>query len=317
VTRPPILCISANPAIDRRLRVPGLILGSVSRAQSAQALPGGKAAHVAMSVKALGTRAVWIGFIGGANGEAVVEGLRQLEIDVVPIKTRSSTRLNVEVIEDSGRITEILEPGSPPDEEERSRMISRLTEGLHNEWRGAPVVISGSLPPGTPPEFYKELIVVAHANGSRALLDTSGEALRTCIESKPSFIKPNRSEAEALVGHRISDFDSAIVAARDAIKRGARSTAVTLGAEGLIWLESEAGPAWVARPPQLQPISTVACGDATVAGFAFAFAEQMAGEKALRLAAACGAANCLAKLEGRISAADVEALIPRIQISQR
>ena len=313
MTRPPILCISANPAIDRRLRINRLALGKVNRAQSADALPGGKAAHVAMSAKALGARAVWLGFVGGATGEAVVKGLRELEIEVVPIQTRSSTRVNFELIEDCGRVTEVLEPGAAPDEKERSKMASRLAEGLSAEWNGAPVVISGSLPLGTPPEFYKEIIEVAHANGSLVLLDTSGDSLRVGLEAKPDLIKPNRSEAEALLGRSISGFDSAIVAARDAIGRGASSAAVTLGAEGLIWLESGNGPAWIARPPQLRAISTVACGDATIAGFAFAFLEALTGEKAVRLAAACGAANCLAQLEGRISRSDVEALIPQIQ----
>jgi 1-phosphofructokinase/tagatose 6-phosphate kinase len=43
-----IICVSANPAIDRRLRLESIAVGGVNRAVSAQPFLGGKAAHVAM-----------------------------------------------------------------------------------------------------------------------------------------------------------------------------------------------------------------------------------------------------------------------------
>ena len=43
-----LVCISANPAIDRRLRLENIAVGEINRALSAQPFPGGKAAHVAM-----------------------------------------------------------------------------------------------------------------------------------------------------------------------------------------------------------------------------------------------------------------------------
>ena len=41
-------CISANPAIDKRLRMPQLRLGAINRATEATPEPGGKAAPVAI-----------------------------------------------------------------------------------------------------------------------------------------------------------------------------------------------------------------------------------------------------------------------------
>lgn len=43
-----IVCVSANPAIDRRLRIKNLNIGAINRAVSVEAFAGGKAAHVAM-----------------------------------------------------------------------------------------------------------------------------------------------------------------------------------------------------------------------------------------------------------------------------
>jgi fructose-1-phosphate kinase PfkB-like protein len=165
-----------------------------------------------------------------------------------------------------------------------------------------------------PVDFYASLIDAAHAAGSKVLLDTSGDALRAGLKAKPDFVKPNRKELEAFLGRLLPDANEALAAAHELIRSGARSAAVTMGAEGLVWLESEGGPAWSARPPRLNRLSTVGCGDATLAGFAFASLQGLTGEKALRLAVACGAANCLAEFEGRISADDVQSIIPKVEL---
>jgi 1-phosphofructokinase family hexose kinase len=316
VTKPTIICISANPGLDRRLRVPSFALGQVNRAQSVQVLAGGKAAHVAMAARALGAKAVWIGFVGGATGAQLEKDLRALDIDVVPVRTAAATRENLEMIEDSGRITEVLEPGCLPAQAEREEMLRLLSSSLRENWKGAVVVICGSLPPGTPSIFYPSLIAYAHAGGSKVLLDTSGEALSTTMQAHPDLVKPNRKEVEALLGRKVADRQSTLDAARELIDRGARSAAITLGAEGFVWLEGKDGPAWMARPPRLNAVSTVGCGDATMAGFACAWAQGLETENVLRLAAAAGAANCLAELPGRIAAKDVESVTERIEIER-
>jgi fructose-1-phosphate kinase PfkB-like protein len=87
-----------------------------------------------------------------------------------------------------------------------------------------------------------------------------------------------------------------------------------MGAEALVWVESKDGRAWFAQPPRLRAISTVGCGDTTLAGFAYAAMQRLTGEEALRFATACGAANCLAEFEGRISLSEVQSLIPKVSI---
>lgn len=310
-----ILCVSVNPGLDRRLRIARLDPGEIHRVQSVEALPGGKAAHVAMSAHALGADAAWLGFLGGAIGEEVAAGLRLLDIAAVAIPTKAQTRVNLEIIEDSGRITEILEPGGRPDDSEQSEMLRVLEEGLRGGWKEALVAISGSLPAGSPPDFYARLIHAANSAGARVLLDTSGAALEPAIAAGPFLVKVNRHEAEDLLGQPVRDAKAAADAARKLIERGAMSAAVTLGAEGLVWVENAGGPVLMARPPRLQGKSTVGSGDATLAGFACAMGQGLHGEAALRLAAACGAANCLAEFTGRISAKDVESLIPQIEVT--
>ena len=276
-------------------------------------MPGGKAAHVALAATAMGAETLWIGFLGGATGEDFLEKFRGVGIGLAPVWTSQPTRMNLEILEDSGRITEILEPGAKLTASELNemtqvikRMVSRRVTPI--------VVVSGSLPQGVSTSLYKRLIGIAKDCGSRVFLDTSGEALRASLSVHPAFVKPNKEEVENLLRWRLKNRAAILEATHELIRRGAESAAVSIGAEGLIWLESKNGPAWFARPPQVRVISSVGCGDATVAGFAIASAKRLRGEEAIRLATACGAANCLANFPGRISRKHVRFLMPRIKV---
>jgi 1-phosphofructokinase family hexose kinase len=314
VSAPEIVCVSANPAIDRRLRFRSFSVGRINRAKSVEAFAGGKAAHVAIAAHALGARTLWLGFLGGATGEEFASNFRELAIRLASIRVRISTRMNLELLEDSGKITEVLEPGEQPEPAELREMLRTLAGGLRRKWRGALVVISGSLPLGVPPRFYRSMIAAAKSTGSRVFVDTSGDALRASLASRPAFVKPNLAELETLLGRRLNDQVGILDAASELIARGAESAAVSLSANGLVWIEQKNGPAWFAHSPRLKPISTVGCGDATVAGFALAAVQGMGGEAAIRLGTACGAANCLAKSPGRISPNHVKSLMPRIEV---
>ena len=131
-----IICVSANPAIDRRLRLGRLHAGAVNRATSVCAMTGGKAAHVAMAAAALGERVTWVGFLGGSAGEECERGLVSLGIPVAVVKTAAETRMNMEIVEADGTVTEVLEPGGHVSEGEVERMLS-LCRDLFTEYRGA------------------------------------------------------------------------------------------------------------------------------------------------------------------------------------
>ena len=268
-----------------------------------------------MAAAALGRNTAWLGFLGGAIGQECGAALRQLGIHVSSVRTKSPTRCNLEMIEDSGRVTELLEPGAAASNEEQGNMIQLCQEAFAQQWKSVLLVISGSLPPGMPPGFYASIIAAAHAAGLKVFLDTSGEWLLASLEARPDFVKINRKESEAIL-KTTPDHSGAIAAATELLRRGAHSAAITLGEEGLVWLPSADTPAWIARPPKLQAISAVGCGDATLAGFAHAALSKMEGEKAIRFAAACGAANCLAKVTARISSNDVQSLLPQIEVQR-
>ena len=313
---PVILCVSANPGMDRRLRMKSLVAGSINRASSAEGFAGGKAAHVAMAAHALLAKSVWIAFLGGAIGEECVTQMESLGVRAVSMPSSAPTRVNLEIIDDSGQITEILEPGGAPAAGEAQEFLQRCRREIENAGGIGLLAISGRLPSGVGADLYVSLIEAARANGLPSFIDSSGEALRLSVEAKPQFVKVNRQEAEDLIGKAVQTAPEAVSAAQEIIRRGAAGVAITLGSEGLIWVEANDGPVWKAKPPQLQVVSAVGSGDATLAGFAHAATQGITGEDAIRLAAACGAANCSAIAPGRIELATVKSLLPQIEVQR-
>jgi 1-phosphofructokinase family hexose kinase len=307
------LCVSLNPAVDKRLRLERLQVGGVNRVNEAVPAPGGKAAHVAMTLKTLGADPLWLGFAGGATGKELVEGLRGLAIRVQDIPTSGSTRTNLEIVEDMGGVTEILEPGQRISSEELQRFVESFTKLLNQASEQPTVIMSGSLPEGVSSGQYKLLVELAHEFDSRVFLDTSGDPFKCALAGKPDFVKPNRAEAESWSGQAISGPSSANEILGAMLKAGAGAGAITLGSTGLIW-RSSTGDTLLANAPKLSARSCVGSGDSALAGFAFAAQQQLLPVEAVRLAAACGAANCIATGPGCARVQDIASLKDQIRV---
>ncbi len=314
-------CVSLNPAIDTRLRFDQFVPGRVNRASAVQRAPGGKATHVAMALKALSATPTWIGFSGGATGNELLAGLRSLEIDSLPVPIAQSTRVNLEILDARGEVTEILEPGAAITEYEWSEFQRVCAAAFQQEFHKKIAykkiaLISGSLPPGVPVEAYATLVSLTHSADCLAFVDSSGLALSKVLAANPDFVKINREEAELATQVTIHNPSSAARAARKLLDLGANSAAVSLGERGLIGVRKGDPLAVHARTTPLAAISTVGCGDAALAGFAFAAAANLSFEQSLALAAACGAANCLAALPGHIMRDDISRLERDVHIQQ-
>ena len=309
-------CLSLNPAIDTRLIVAGFSPGRVNRASAAYRTPGGKAAHVAMALKALDGKPRWIGFAGGVTGEELLAGLGLLEIDTVPVSARQSTRVNLEIVDTQGQVTEILEPGGTISESEW-REFQRVCAGAFQVKAAKKIaVISGSLPPGVPAEACGALIRLAQSADCLAFVDSSGPPLVKALAAGADLVKINREEAELVTELAIHDPRAAAQAARKLLEMGAKVAVVSLGDRGLVAVRKDDPVAVHARTSPVRTTSTVGCGDAALAGLAFAAGTDLSFEQSLVLAAACGAANCLAALPGRIKNEDVSRIQQNVQVER-
>ncbi|HEY3927063.1 MAG TPA: 1-phosphofructokinase family hexose kinase [Candidatus Koribacter sp.] len=309
---PKLLCVSLNPAVDRRLILPSFKLGIVNRATAALPAAGGKGGHVSYAAQALGADVTWLAFTGGSEGDFCQKGIASRGIRTITVPIAARTRMTLEIIDESSRdMTEILEPGPSISDAERDAFLTTFRATLNDHHT---VIMSGSLPENLPKDFYAELITIASDRGCTAFLDTSGEPLALALKSAPHAIKPNRQEAEALLHCEIRSRESALQAANDLRSRGPHSVILSLGSEGAIFVSAH--EQLYAKPPKVEAISAIASGDSFLAGFAFAHAEHKSAEECLRLAVACGAANCLAPSPAFISRTVVDRFFPQVQIER-
>jgi 1-phosphofructokinase family hexose kinase len=307
-------CVSLNPAIDTRLILNGFLPGRVNRVAEVFRTPGGKAAHVAMALKGLGATPTWIGFSGGATGSELLTGLRHLGIETMPVSTGQSSRINLEILDTRGVVTEILEPGGTitPSEWLEFQQVCAGAFQLATKKRIA--VISGSLPPGVPTEACAALVSSAQSANCLAFVDSTGTPLSKALAAGPDLVKINREEAEVVAQVAVRDPISAAQAARKLLDLGANSAAVSLGERGIVGVRKQDPQAIHAWSTPLHPKSTVGCGDAALAGLAYAAAANLTFQQGLALGVACGTANCLAALPGRILREEVSRIEQGVQI---
>jgi tagatose 6-phosphate kinase len=171
--------------------------------------------------------------------------------------------------------------------------------------------LSGSLPRGFPPDTYATLI--SELGRDRTLLDTSGAALDVGIDAAPWLVKPNRREAEEIVGFSIASPGDAARAAAAIAARGPRCVVVSLGAEGaVIWASDRA---LHVEAPNVTVRNTVGAGDCLLAGFAVGLLHGWAIEECGRHAVACGTAKVRHAETGMLRPADVEALMRAVKVT--
>jgi 1-phosphofructokinase family hexose kinase len=222
--------------------------------------------------------------------------------------------MNLEILENDGAVTEILEPGQSVTKEELERLRDAFELALRGSAGKMIAILSGSLPSGVPEDYYATLIELGHQRGCRMFVDTSGEPLRHALKAKPDFVKPNQQEAECLSGCVIDGPRSAGNVLKMLVGNSAKAGAISLGSSGLVWKRSKDGEMLFARAPEMVARSTVGSGDSTLAGFAFAEEHGLEAAESLRLAAACGAANCLAEGPGRARLGDIDRLKKEIHV---
>jgi len=298
-----------NTSIDKLIELHALLPGEVHRVRSMQPFPGGKGLHVAQTIAALGEPVQLVGTIDVAHRARFERILRARGVDFHGIEVEA-IRTCIALREDTGRVTEVLEPGPQLDGDTRTLLLDTFRR-LAAQSQLA--VLSGSLPPGAGEGAYAELVADIQAVGVRCLVDTSGEALRCALDAQPYLIKPNRDEATALIGASIDGLSAAAHAARTLAEEGVALPVVSLGAQGVVVADADRLlHAHVAVP---EVVNAVGSGDCLVAGMAVAISRGDNLEGALRLGVACGAANAMSRETGFLRRGDVEALLPRVTVT--
>jgi 1-phosphofructokinase family hexose kinase len=301
-----------NSALDAIAETSAIRAGEVIRLSSVNAYPGGKGVHVAQTCRALGEAVRLVGLIDDGHHAMFERVLGERAVTFRGVKTAGRLRTCYAIRDARGQITELLESGPPIEPD----TIVQLERAFLNACEGASIaVLSGSLPSGTPASLYAKLIARLHNRVAHVIVDTSGLALEEAFASGPAVVKPNRDEAARLLGRELSTIADAMSAVREIARRGSRAAVVSLGAEGaaVCW---DGRLARIGVPVQAanDGAGAVGSGDCFVAGLAVALARSEPVDDALRLAAACGAANVLTREPGWCLRDDVERLMREVRI---
>ena len=236
-----------------------------------------------------------VGFLGGAGGTLIQDALEQLGVECHFTQIAGETRTTTNVLEGNGRVTELLEPGPVIQSGELKQFIKQFTGCLDS---CELAVLSGSLPEGVPTDIYASLIKLCHLSGCQVILDSSGEALRRGVLAGPDLVKPNKKELEFLAGRNLDSREEIVRAARELLKFGVDSVVVSLGSEGLFWVDGERELFREAK--KVQAVNTVGCGDTVVASLSMSLLAKEEVEMALDKAAAMAGANACTVENGNI-----------------
>ena len=307
-----IVTVTPNPSLDRTLTVPRIEFDEMVRASGARLDWGGKGFNVSRALQALGTASVATGFLGGATGQMLAQGLREMGIAVDPVPIAGETRTNTIIAEtETGRYIKVNEPGPTVRAEEWAAFLQKARVHIQP---GDLWILSGSLPPGLPPDFYAQLVKLVQDGGARAFLDTSGQPLRLGCAAGPYLVKPNVVEAGELTGRPVGSEADALHAAQFILRQGVEVVALSLGAAGLLLARGQ--EAVRARPPEVRAPNPVGAGDALLAGLAWALERGLSLEEMARWGVAAGTAAAMGEGVSTGSLAEVRALQDKIDIKK-
>ncbi len=312
-----IYTLTLNPAVDRELTVPDLTFDTVLRAVESRVDVGGKGFNVSRLLQEMGTASTAVALLGGRTGEMLRDGLAALGIPTDFVWVPDETRTNVSIVTPAhGHSIKVNESGPvilPEKQSEILRNIEARTQA--GDWW----VMSGSLPPGIPDDFYARAIGIVNTARAYAILDTSGEALRLGCTARPTLVKPNLTEAQLLTGQLLETgkegTQSELIACAAAIKAiGPENVIISSGGSGALLYTGQG--AWMARSPTIEERNPIGAGDALVGGVVWAMNQSFDLPEALGWGVACGAAAASQDGTGVGSRQRIEALHLQVTIER-
>ena len=307
-----ILTVTLNAAVDKTYTVENFTIDRVHRPSSWRIVPGGKGVNVARVYRELGGEAIATGFIGGHNGDYILQGMRAEGLKSDFVRTDGESRVCIAILDPIGKTqTELNEVGPVVTDEEVQRLklkFESLVPGMQY------VVLSGSTPPGVPDGIYRDLIGLGRHYGVPCILDTSGAPLAGGLEAGPFMAKPNVHELSAIVGRQLGTIEEATEAACELNHRGVEVVIVTLGRDGALATASDG--VWRAKPPEIPFVSAVGSGDALAAAFVYVLATGGTVPEALRFGVGAGAANAMTFGAGFCRREDIEQLAEQTEITE-
>jgi tagatose 6-phosphate kinase len=282
--------------------------GEVNRAAEVHWFAQGKVINAAIAAHHLGGPTLALAPLGGPPLPLVDRELAEMGLARRWVVTQSPTRVCTTILDQAtDTMTELIEESRPlaPGELEEFRRVYAEEAAT-----AAAVVLTGSLPIGTPPAFYRELV---ERTPCPAVLDFRGEGLLAALDLNPLVVKPNREELAQTVGRPLNDDAQLLDAMRSLNRRGAQWVVTTQGGRP-VWVTSASNTYRLHCLPIDKVVNPLGSGDAMAAAIAWATRDGRSIVDAVRLGIAAAAEN-LRRLEtGRFDPVVVQRLAEDVRV---
>ena len=260
-----------SPALDASVTLPawpadGVVFKDVAETENV----GGKGINVARWLALRGAKVSCGGLLGADNAAPFEQELARCGIGDAFVRVPGATRRNEMIVTPGGsfKLNRPAFPGLPADFDalavlepgRGTRPACPRSRGTRDPTAPRVAILSGSLPPAVPKDFYAAAICALKARGWTVVLDASGEALRLGVAAGPDLIKPNADECEPLVGF-VPKTPDEFRRATETLRAQAAHVIISDGGAGA-WFDGVFTPA-----PAVKVLDTTSAGDTLLAEY--------------------------------------------------
>jgi 1-phosphofructokinase family hexose kinase len=303
------LVAGLTPAWQQVLVLEELCLGEVNRAREVHWCASGKVLNAARAVHHLGGPVRALALVGGSPGHAVERDCARLGIAARWVAAEAPTRVCTTLLDRRSRLATELVPNAAA---ASAAELAAFTTAFAEEAAGAEVVVLiGSLPAGTPADFYRSLL---RQVSGKAILDARGPELLEALAAKPFLVKPNRIELESTLARSLHEEREVRSAMEELNQRGAEWVLVTDGA-GPVLASSQEGCYRLVSPAR-EVVNPIGCGDCMGGAIAWALQQGLGPVDALRWGMAAAADKIGRLLPGQIDGRHVQELIHEVRVTR-
>lgn len=309
-----IAAVCANPCVDKTVTIGSFNYGGMNRIVESREDGSGKGVNVALASVQLGLKAFCVGFMPTERNALILDRLAHSGCESEFVPCAGAVRINTKVLDKSTSvITELNESGPAVS----AAAVSALVEmSVRQAGRCSHIVLTGSLPPGCPPDLYRTIIeeVKQNAPQCRAVLDAEGERLAEGLKAVPYMVKPNRYELEMLCGRRLNTMEEIHEEALKLIGAGVELVVVSMGGSGAFMTDGR--QAFYAPALEVDVASATGAGDSMVAGMLLALESGAPLDALFRYGMAAAASSVTTAGTGLVNPSLYRELLPKVDIRQ-
>lgn len=298
-----IITITLNTALDCVISEDDFIAHGMDE-KYLNMIAAGKGLNVSRALASKGQFSICLGFVG-SNDKDLFNSISSDLIKTDFIFVPGDTRKNITVSQcEDGLEHHETNPGFTISKKEKNLQKNLISSYFSpNKY----IIFSGSLPKGLEVTTYKNLIEEAKAENMITVLDTTGLALKEGIKAGPYIIKPNKEELQSLTEVDLSLEDNLKSFVRNLSKENGIEYILTTLSENGALLYIRRDDSFISTPVYTDPsfdnkavVSSVGCGDSSLAGFVYGLTHHMSDREALAFSMKCAFENLYTIVPGQL-----------------